>query len=35
MIYESIFLSFAIVVAMNRYCEMREYIHQHSKDYEQ
>lgn len=34
MIYESIFLSLAIVVAMNRYCQMREYIHQYSKNYE-
>lgn len=35
MIFESIFLSFAIVVAINRYCTMREYIHLHSKNYEE
>lgn len=35
MIYETIILSVIILLAVNRYCEMREYIHQHSKDYEQ
>lgn len=35
MIYEFIFIAAAIVAATNRYCQMREYIHIHSKEYKE
>ena len=33
MIYETLILALAIVYAINRYCEMQEYKHRHSKEY--
>jgi len=30
-----VLIGFFIYQAVNRYCEMREYIHQHSKNYEE
>lgn len=33
MICESIVFSIALVMAVHRYCQMREYMHCHSTDY--
>ena len=33
MIIESAILVAGIIFSVNRYCEMREYIHLHSRDY--
>jgi hypothetical protein len=33
MIFESILLGAAILMSVHRYCEMREYLHIHSKDH--